>query len=162
MKRSFTSALFSVLFLVASVVSMPRTAQAQSQRHCSNASVIGKWGFTTEGTILGLGPVAAVGVITFDAQGNVNGKQTRSLAGQVADETISGTYAVNADCTGTILADVFQSGVKVRTATLSTVILDNGREARSLFTSLVLPNGVSLPTVITTNAKRLFPTEDED
>ncbi len=52
---------------------------------------------------------------------------------------------------------------KVRTAGLSFAILNNGREVRALFRSLVLPNGVSLLNVITIEAKRLFPkSRDED
>jgi hypothetical protein len=160
MKRSLRPASFAILLLSTLFVSVAAPAQSQSPRHGSNASVIGRWGFTTEGTILGVGPLAAVGVISFDAQGNLSGKQTRSLNGLVAEETLSGTYTVNADGTGTITADVFQAGVKVRTAVLSTVNLDNGREARALFQSLVLASGVNLPSVITTNAKRLFAKED--
>jgi len=156
MRHSLASAWFTAVLLATPVVSIDATAQAHN-RHCSDASVIGRCGFTTEGTILGVGDVAAVGIVAFDSQGIVSGKQTRSLSGQVADETFSGTYTMNADCTGTETIDVFQTGVKVRTAALSFVILNNGGEARALFRSLVLPNGVSLLNVITIEAKRLFP-----
>ncbi len=118
MRHSLASAWFTAVLLATLVVSIDATAQAHN-RHCLDANVIGRWGFTTEGTILGVGDVAAVGIVAFDS--------------------------------------------KVRTAGLSFAILNNGREVRALFRSLVLPNGVSLLNVITIEAKRLFPrSRDED
>src|SRR5712692_9013191 len=68
---------------------------------CSNAAAAGKWGFTTNGTIPGIGPVAAVGRFSQDAAGNLVGVQTRSLNGSIADETLTGNVTVNPDCTAT-------------------------------------------------------------
>jgi len=117
---------------------------------CSTASVAGRFGFTTTGSIPAVGPVAATGIFTQDASGNITGTQTRSLNGSVADETFTGTATVNSDCTGTDTVQVFQDGSLVRTTTLQVVYDDNGREARAIFTSLVLqPSGVSLPNIIT-------------
>jgi hypothetical protein len=102
-----------------------------------------------------IGPVAAVGIFTADASGNLSGSQTRSLAGAIADETFTGTYVVNSDCTGTDVIQVYESGVLVRTSTLKVVYDQNGREARAIFQSVVLPNGTSLPAVLTIEAKRI-------
>jgi hypothetical protein len=63
---------------------------------------------------------------------------------------------VNPDCTGTDTIQVFESGVLVRTTTLHLVCDDDGREARAVFTSLVLPDGTSLPSIITIEARRVF------
>ena len=106
-----------------------------------------------------VGQVAATGIFTQDASGNITGTQTRSLNGSVADETFTGTATVNSDCTGTDSIQVFQDGSLVRTTTLHVVYDDNGREARAIFTSLVLPNGVSLPSIITIEARKLFSRE---
>ena len=123
---------------------------------CSTASVAGRFGFTTTGSIPAVGPVAATGIFTQDASGNITGAQTRSLNGSVADETFTGTATVNSDCTGTDTVQVFQDGSLVRTTTLHVVYDDNGREARAIFTSLVLqPSGVSLPSIITIEARKL-------
>ncbi len=123
---------------------------------CSTASVAGRFGFTTTGSIPAVGPVAATGIFTQDASGNITGTQTRSLNGSVADETFTGTATVNSDCTGTDTVQVFQDGSLVRTTTLQVVYDDNGREARAIFTSLVLqPSGVSLPNIITIEARKL-------
>jgi hypothetical protein len=64
---------------------------------------------------------------------------------------------VNPDCTGTDTIQVFESGILVRTTTLHVVYDDHGQEARAVFTSLVLPDGTSLPSIITIEARRLFP-----
>jgi hypothetical protein len=87
------------------------------------------------------------------------GTQTRSLGGQIADETLSGTYTVNADCTETLSVNVYSSGTLVRTATVNVVYDNNARSARGIFTSLVLTDGPALPTVITIDAAKIFPGE---
>jgi hypothetical protein len=68
---------------------------------------------------------------------------------------------VNPDCTGTDTIQVFESGILVRTTTLHVVYDDNGQEARAVFTSLVLPDGTSLPSIITIEARKLFPRKSD-
>ena len=123
---------------------------------CSKAGVEGKWGFSTNGSIPAIGPVAATGLFNQDISGNITGSQTRSLNGDIADETFTGTATVNSDCTGSDTIQVFQNGVLVRTTTLNVVYDDNAREARAIFTSLVLPDGTNLPTVLTIEARRVL------
>jgi len=153
MKRIVASKTIAILFVAALTAG---TAQAH-QGGCSNASVAGKWTFTTNGSIPGIGPVAAVGSYVADRSGNLQGSQTRSLNGDVANETFTGTATVNPDCTGTDVIQVFISGTLVRTSTLNVVYDDDGPKARAIFTSLVLPDGTSLPTVLTIDATRVFP-----
>lgn len=127
---------------------------------CTTASIAGSFGFTTTGSIPALGQVAATGIFTQDTSGNITGTQTRSLNGSVADETFTGTATVNSDCTGTDTIQVFQDGSLVRTTTLHVVYDDNRREARAIFTSLVLqPSGVILPSILTIEARKLFSRE---
>jgi hypothetical protein len=140
----------SVVLVAASV-----PGAAASGPHCSSKTATGSWGFTSTGSIPVIGPVAAVGIFTADGSGNLSGSQTRSLAGAIADETFTGTYTVNSDCTGTDVIQVYESGVLVRTSTLKVVYDQNGREARAIFQSVVLPNGTSLPAVLTIEAKRI-------
>ena len=123
---------------------------------CSKAGVEGKWGFSTTGSIPAIGPVAATGLFNQDISGNITGSQTRSLNGDIADETFTGTATVNSDCTGSDTIQVFQNGVLVRTTTLNVVYDDNAREARAIFTSLVLPDGTNLPTILTIEARRVL------
>jgi hypothetical protein len=130
---------------------------------CSPSSAVGKWASTATGMLIlptGAVPVAAVLNFGLDISGNLVGKQTRSLGGQVVEETFAGTLTVNHDCTGDGSVEVFENGVLVRTTGLHVVFDDNMRSARGIFTSVVLPNGVSLPAVITLDSRRIFPKEN--
>lgn len=95
-----------------SVVSVPLTmallfcltalqASAQNEDSCSKASLNGGYGFLVTGTIIGLGPLAIVGLAKFDGAGNLTRTETAVINGNVLPpETIVGTYSVNPDCTG--------------------------------------------------------------
>ncbi len=135
--------------------------QDQEDSSCSMAGAAGEWGYVYTGTLLlptGPVPVAAVGRYTLDKEGNVSGTQTRTVApGEASHEVIKGTATVNSDCTGTATISVYsQSGTLLRTAVLAAVYVNNQREVRYLFESLVLPNGTSIRVVITADAKRVF------
>jgi len=158
MKRSISVTTLAMILLTMLYGGLASAAHAQDERGCSNASVAGKWGFTTNGTVVGIGPRDSLGIFTLDEAGNLlNGKATASLNGSVTDEKFSGTYTVNPDCTGKLAIQIFDlSGNKILTATLDLVFDDTVREFRAIFTSAVLPNGTPLGTVITVEAKRLF------
>lgn len=163
MKRNISLTTLAMTFLTMLNVGLASAARAQDERGCSNATVAGKWGFTTNGTVVGIGPRASLGIFTLDGTGNlVNGKATASLNGSVTDETFAGTYSVNPDCTGKFAIEIFDpSGNKILTATLNIVFDDNVRELRAMYTSAVLPNGTPLGTVITANGKRVFGGEEK-
>jgi len=158
MKRNLLRTTLTMIFLTVLSAGLVPAARAQDEPGCSNASVAGKWGFTTNGTVVGIGPRDSLGIFTLDVTGNLlKGKATASLNGSVTDETFSGTYTVNPDCTGKLSIQIFDlSGNKILTATLDLVFDNNVRELRAIFTSAVLPNGTPLATVITVQAKRLF------
>lgn len=151
---TFTTVLFATIFL--------STAPSAHAQQCSFAGVAGKWGFTTSGTVVGVGPRVSVGIFTLDGAGNVlRGKATASLNGGVTEETFSGTYTVNSDCTGKLAADILDSsGNKILTIAVNLVFDDNVRQVRAIFTSAVLPNGTPLATVITVDAKKMFASEE--
>lgn len=158
MKRIIVRTTLAII-LGTTFLSLVPGVRAQDEGACSNSSVAGKWGFTTSGTIVGIGPRASLGILTLDGAGNLrSGKATASLNGSVTDETFSGTYSVNPDCTGKLAIQIFDlSGNKLLSATLDLVFDNNVHELRAIFTSAVLPNGTALGTVITVQAKRLFP-----
>ena len=114
---------------------------------CTSATAAGTFGFTTTGILIlpaptGAVPVGAVGSITFDLNGNAAGSQDRSLGGAFAHETL--------------LANVFDSsGTLVRTSTIDGVLVNNGKQIRGIFETVVLANGVSLGSVLTTEADRI-------
>ncbi len=139
------------IILFAALVSIAPAAHARS---CSLHGVSGRYGYTISGTIPTLGAVAAVGHISLDAEGNVTGAQTASFNGAIVKETLSGTYAVNADCTGTATISVFRSGVLVRTSSFDAVWDSNQRELRAIF--------LTAGTVLTVNGRKMFRKEEEE
>jgi hypothetical protein len=159
----YKKALPLIAGLVFAMLALGVAPSAHAQQ-CSLAGVAGKWGFTTNGTVVGVGPRASLGIFTLDGAGNLlKGKATSTLNGVVTQETFSGTYTVNPDCTSKLAADIFDlSGNKILTITADLVFDDNVREARAMFTSAVLPNGTPLATVITIDAKRIFPNEEQN
>jgi hypothetical protein len=160
MKLSMARTFFGIISFAA-LVGTPGTAHA---RTCSLADSAGNYGFTLTGVVVvstGPVPIAAVGRAALDATGNVSGTESRSVGGGFADETFTGTYTVNADCTGTATLNFYESGQLVRTSILSTIFDNNEREIRMVQKSLQLPNGAFLPVVITVEARRIF-TDDGD
>jgi hypothetical protein len=74
---------------------------------------------------------AGIGVTTFDGQGNFSGWTRVSLGGLIPPPaTVWGTYTVNPDCTGSQVINY----TGVPPATLDFVIVDNGKEVRTLAT----------------------------
>jgi hypothetical protein len=163
MKRAILRITMAILF-GGTLLSLVPTMRAQDEGGCSNASVAGRWGFTTNGTVVGIGPRSSLGIFTLDRAGNlVKGKATASLNGSVTDETFAGTFTVNPDCTGKLTITISDlAGNKILVATLDLVFDDHVRQMRGIFTSAVLPNGTPLGTVITVDAKRTFANEEND
>ena len=68
MKRKISLTTLAMIFFAMLCVSLAPAARAQA---CSLALTAGKWGFTTNGTVVGIGTRVSVGILTFDAAGNV-------------------------------------------------------------------------------------------
>lgn len=124
---------------------------------CSTATVGGNWGFTLSGTlILPSGPVPAAAVArgTADLEGNITGTEARNVGGDYADETVSGNWTVNPDCTGTLTINAYQAGELVRISVLSIVFDENSKQIRMVQKSLTLPDGTQLPVVVTVEGRK--------
>jgi hypothetical protein len=157
MKRTITSTALLMVLGATLVLSLAATAQAE-QGKCSAARAAGNYGASDSGTVIGVGPRAAVAQLSLDASGNIKGNVTSSLNGAVAASTLSGTYSVNSDCTGTTTFSEFDSsGNLLLTATVSLMWDDNMRQFRFLFTSAILPDGTSLSTVVNGEARKTVP-----
>jgi len=142
------------IFATALMVSMAAPAHA-GNRPCSFAGAAGKWSDSDQGTVVGVGPRTAVGIFTLDGAGNLtNGVATSSLNGSIVDETYSGTYTVNSNCTGTFNVTIYSSGKEIFVLTLNAAFDDDMRELRGIFTSVTEPNGTVLPTVINLEARK--------
>ena len=147
--------VFVIIFLT--VLSMTVAPQIAAEE-CSTARAAGSWGATLTGTILlptGGVPAAAVLRIGADDAGNFSGTEERNVGGQFAHETLTGHWTVQSDCTGTVRASIFQSGVLTRRVVLSVVFDDDSRQLRMVQQSLTLPDGTSIPVVVTLEGRKL-------
>jgi hypothetical protein len=93
-------------------------------RVCSPGTMRGTHGYSYQGAVMG-SAIAAVGPITFDGEGNLAATYSVSLGGQTFQGAFTGTYTVNADCTGTVTLLLPMLGL---TSNGSFVIVDNGKE----------------------------------
>ena len=153
MKRNI-STILAIALGTALLMSLTATAQT-----CSLARAAATYAFSDSGTIIGVGPRVAVGVLTLDAAGNLlNGKATSSLNGAIAQEAFSGTYSVSSDCRGTFAIDVRDlSGNLLLTISGGLAWDDNMKEIRLIFTSAALADGTPLSIIISGEGRKLVP-----
>jgi hypothetical protein len=86
------------------IVPKVHAQENEANRACTNASLSGPYGYYRTGTTPG-GPVAAVGILTYDGKGFGTAQQTVSRNGVFhQDLGLAGSYRVNPDCTGTLFA----------------------------------------------------------
>jgi hypothetical protein len=97
--------MISKTFRIASLVVLATFAfsSAAGATTCSNASLSGTYGFLHDGTdSTGAPATAAVTQITFDSTtGTFTGETTASHEGVIATSSLTGTYTIASDCTGT-------------------------------------------------------------
>ena len=125
------------------------TATAGDKR-CSNATLKGTFADRDIGAIAGVGPMAGANLETFDGNGKATGSGVSSVNGYVSANTFSGTYQVNADCTGTYSVHDPQGN----TYSAFFVIGDNGNELQIVVTN---PG-----TAISCVARKQFPEGDSE
>jgi hypothetical protein len=137
MRRAITQTL-ATIFMALVVLGLATTARAGEPQGCSNATLRGSFGFTSQGALLAgvpppvVGPFGEVGRQIFDGRGNTEGTATLSANGNIVRVTFYGTYVVNPDCTGSMSLYVSPIGT---TAELDFVIDDNGTELRAIVTA---------------------------
>jgi hypothetical protein len=129
--------------------------QFSSDRYykCSNATLEGRYanighGFAAPPPNPPL-PFATVSLMTLDGAGNLTNKVTRSNNGQISRGVDSGTYTVNADCTGTLTIATPNPPFQL---TFDLVVADllGSEQGREFYFIATTPGGV-----ITTAAKRI-------
>ena len=102
MKQAIMSTVFVTSFVSLLVLGLVSRVQAGA---CSNASIKGAYGFSCEGTVVGVGPLAVIGVFTADGQGNGSEVETISFNGAISQGVpFTVSYTVNADCTGSFVS----------------------------------------------------------
>jgi hypothetical protein len=60
----------------------------------------GSYGYFLSGPLVGVGPVAAVGILTLDGAGGLSAQDTVSNNGVIGHRNGLGAYTVNSNCTG--------------------------------------------------------------
>lgn len=127
--------LASFVFVAHASAGLAAAADPQTPT-CSNATLSGTFAFTARGTTTTASPVpaplqgafASSGSASFDGAGHFSLTATSSFNGLVQPPgTVTGTYAVNPDCSYTSVAS---NGV-----TFQAVIVDGGRELLILQTT---------------------------
>ncbi len=148
MKHATVAKTFAVTVVAALALGIAPKAHADD-KGCSDATLKGTFAYTNTGFITAppdlAGPFAGVGTQTFDGEGGTTATATVSQNGNILPVTITGSYTVNADCTGTFTLQVSPVGV---TSHVFFVISNNGAEFRAINTD---PG-----TVITTVGRRQF------
>jgi len=152
MKRSTIARTFTIAAVSALVLGITPAASA-ADKGCSVASLQGTFAYTGTGFVVTpasfAGPFAEVGTQTFDGKGATTTTFTASQNGNIFQATLTGTYTVHPDCTGTVNLPFPASGI---TVTLFFVIDDNLTEFRAVET---LPGAV-----VTRIARKQFPKGD--
>lgn len=98
----------------------------------------GSYGISTAGWIVSagpIGPVADVGVITFDGDGGASQTTTVSLNGMIIPKrtSLGGSYEVNSDCTGSITLTLpGPTGPIISTSHI--VVVNHRKELRTIVT----------------------------
>lgn len=127
MGKQIMTAIATILFLAGLGSAVPNVQAAGT---CNLQTIKGSYGGLVNG--LGFGtPVAGAPVIIFDGAGNLTGNDVVSFGGSISPSTSTGTYTVNADCTGT-MTTMFDNGFAL---TSRIVIVDNGREILMVITT---------------------------
>lgn len=110
-------------------------SQAVQAHECTLSDAAGRYGYTSSGTIVNpaVGPFTAVGYVSLTESGTFTGAQTTSIAGNLIEETIQGTYAVNPDCTGSATVHVYHGATLARTSLINVVWDIHQSELRAIF-----------------------------
>jgi hypothetical protein len=94
--KSVSALAAGVLLFTCDLVSV------EAKSPCTTRSIDGSYAYLVSGTNVGGGLVAAVGLVTTDGEGSLTANDTVSANGAIIRRTITGTYSVNGDCTGTV------------------------------------------------------------
>jgi hypothetical protein len=117
------------------------TPTAQASHGCDLRDVQGRYSYVVNGTNVGAGLVAALGQVTADGQGHLAATDTVSANGLIIRRNITGSYAVNPDCSGTAtFTDNF-----AQTTHLDFVLVGRGAEFQFIQTD---------PSTVTTGVAR--------
>lgn len=93
-----------IILMLTALAAMVPAAQAT----CSNATLNGVYGILSTGLNGALLPASSISRIVLDGAGNATGTKIKSNDGTIVSYTMTGTYQINSNCTGTAVLN--QSG----------------------------------------------------
>jgi hypothetical protein len=100
---------FGAVAIAALALGLAPAAKADN-KGCSASTLKGTFTYTTTGSVVAapapVGPYAEVGTQTFDGKGGISASGMSSANGNVIPVTNTGTYILNADCTGTFTLQI--------------------------------------------------------
>lgn len=140
--------------LAAALLALEMSPAAKAAgKGCDASSLIGTFAYTGTGAITAppeiAGPVAEVGTQTFDGKGVTMGTAILSQNGNVSPVTVTGTYTVNPDCTGTFTLQVSIPGIPAFPLHVSFVLYNTLTAFQAIETDAGL--------VVTRIARKQFP-----
>ncbi|MBI1745787.1 MAG: hypothetical protein HYR55_04270 [Acidobacteria bacterium] len=145
-----------------SVANNPPTARHPTG--CTEATMKGTWGFSSQGTHYGTDEIlrfAVVGLMTYDGEGKIHGSETLNSSREVRDKrddgkegegagrgiervirerTFAGNYTVKSNCTGSITINYDGGDPSVRA---DCVIVNDGKECLFIGRDEISTTGVS-------------------
>ena len=92
---------FALLCAMCAMAAVASTPVPKVGARCTVKTLTGAYGFSVRGTNLRVGEFAIVGDFVSDGSGTFQGSATQSVNGTISRNTLTGTYTVEADCTGT-------------------------------------------------------------
>jgi hypothetical protein len=149
-RNAFTTVL---ILSIAVLIVLGTAQQAPAQKHhgCTNATLDGDYAVHFTGNVLSgqfAGPIAFVGLFTFDGQGGLKGDITlrRNDSGGPTTSTANylGSYTVNANCTFEDIWNNLAGGIAIHEATIT----DHGA-------GFVILNTSAGPTVVSGEGRRV-------
>ncbi len=113
-------------------------ARVEAQSGCDATAFSGAFGYTLAGEVYdSYGYVyylAANGRLTADGNGALTGADTLSLDGNVMKRKYTGTYTINADCTGSAQLQITDGTTLGSSANLDLVLVDSGKQVNLIQT----------------------------
>lgn len=133
--------LCAVLGIGSSAWAQTAWGRTEDEGTCSNRTLRGHYGYAAEGALIdnpGLpktAPFRSIGMTHFDGRGNLTWLERTVINGKLLNSdwtAASGTYAVNANCTGTAVVVTPNSPVPLY---LDFVVVSQGKEVHSVLES---------------------------
>lgn len=137
-KRNLSGAKPLMVLCGMLVCCISAVADSSDDVHCSDRTISGDYGWTAQGLVSTApqappqGTFSAVGTAHFDGRGNIAWLEHTVVNGTVLGAywtSATGTYTVNANCTGTAVVFTPNSPVPVN---LAFVVVKRGKEIRTV------------------------------